>query len=293
MSESSTTELPLRGVVVGVDGSPSSEHALRWAAGQARLTGRDLHAVITWDVPVMYDMPLTGEFDWSGDAARALAKTVENVLGEPDASHVLRHVIQGGPARVLIDAGRDADLLVVGSRGHGGLPGLLIGSVSQHVIAHAACPLVLVHEHQATTGRIVVGVDGSRESAEALRWAAGQADLTGAELHAVLAWHVPAAYGIVDSTEADWAAHSSRHLEATVAGALDEKAAARVVLDVVDEYPATALLSAAQDADLLVVGSRGRGTFAGMLLGSVSRHVAMHASCPVVVHHVPATSTGR
>jgi nucleotide-binding universal stress UspA family protein len=284
VSDESTLEQPGGRIVVGVDGSASSELALRWAAEQARLTGQELHAVTSWELPVPYDAPLTGEIDWEGDAAGTLAKTVENVLGEADAREVVQHVAQGRPARVLIDAARDADLLVVGSRGHGGFTGLLLGSVSQHVTAHAGCPVVVVHEPRASTGRIVVGVDGSPESEQALRWAAGQARLTGAELHAVIAWQIPAAYGLTLQTEPDWAAHSSHTLAAAVAGALGREDAERVVQEVVEDHPAGALLSAAEDADLLVVGARGRGRFAGMLLGSVSRQVAAHAACPVVVH---------
>ena len=288
MSVSSTGEQPMGRIVVGVDGSPSAEHALRWAAGQARLTGQELHAVIAWDLPVPYDEPLTGELDWHGDAAGALTKSVENVLGEPASPPVVQQVVHGRPAKVLIDAGREADLLVVGTRGHGSFSGLLLGSVSEHVLAHATCSVVVVHEPRTTTGRIVVGVDGSSDSSQALRWAARQAGLTGCELHAVLAWHVPFTYGVVDTIDADWEAHSSNSLAAAVAGALDAEDAARVVQEAVADFPVAALLRAADGADLLVVGSRGRGAFAGLVLGSVSRHVAAHASCPVVVHHAIA-----
>jgi nucleotide-binding universal stress UspA family protein len=284
VSDESTLEQPVGPIVVGVDGSASSELALRWAAGRVRLTGQELHAVTSWDVPFPYDPPVPGDFDWAADAAGMLAKAVKNVLGESDAHEVVRHVAQGRPARVLIDAARDAALLVVGSRGHGGFTSLLLGSVSQHVIAHAGCPVVVVHEHRTSTGRIAVGVDGSPESEQALRWAAGQARLTGAELHAVIAWQVPAAYGLTLQPEPDLAAHSSQTLAAAVAGVLGREDAGRVVQEVVEDHPAGALLSAAEGADLLVVGSRGRGFFTGMLLGSVSRHVAAHAACPVVVH---------
>lgn len=284
MSDESALEQHVGPIVVGVDGSASSELPLRWAAEQARLTGQELHAVISWDPPIPYDAPVTGEFDWEGDAAGTLAKTVENVLGEAAGREVVRHVVRGRPARVLVHAAGDADLLVVGSRGHGGFSGLLLGSVSQHVIAHAGCPVVVVHEQRNSTGRIVVGVDGSPESEQALRWAAGQAQLTGAELRAVIAWQIPAAYGLTLQAEADWAAHSSHTLATVVADALGSEDGGRVVQEVVEDHPADALLSAAEGADLLVVGARGRGRFTGMLLGSVSRHVAAHAACPVAVH---------
>ncbi|MET0765943.1 MAG: universal stress protein [Blastococcus sp.] len=284
MSGSSIGERVVGRIVVGVDGSPSSERALRWAAQQARMTGQELHAVMSWNVPVPHDEPLTGEFDWGGDAAGALMKTVENVLGEPDARQVVPHVTQGHPAKVLMDAARNADLLVVGSRGHGGFASLLLGSVSQHVIAQATCPVVVVHEHRTATGRIVVGVDGSPESERALRWAAGQARLTGGELHAVLVGHRPATGDVEPLKRPDWP-DESQILAATVIAALRGEDSSGIVQEVLDGHPAAALLRAAEDADLLVVGWRGRGGFSGMLLGSVSRQVAAHAPCPVVVHH--------
>jgi nucleotide-binding universal stress UspA family protein len=271
-------------IVVGVDGSASSEDALRWAAGQARLTGQELHAVVSWELPMPYDGPVIGDLDLSGDAAALLEKTVGNALGAAEAARVVPHVQQGHPARVLIDASRDADLLVVGSRGHGRLSGLLLGSVSQRVMAHATCPVVIVHGHRPATGLIVVGVDGSPESEQALRWAARQGRTTGAHLRAVIAWHVPLAYGLRARGETDWAAHSAHTLATSVAVALGGESAIRVEQDVVEDEPAVALLRAAESADLLVVGQRGRGGFTGMRLGKVSRHVATNAPCSVVVH---------
>jgi nucleotide-binding universal stress UspA family protein len=291
MSVAGNGEQPVGRIVVGIDGSPSSELALRWAAGQAGLTGQELHAVIAWDFPVPYDPPLPEDVNMGREAAGSLEKTITTILGDADAHRVVQRVTQGHPAKVLIDAVRDADLLVVGARGHGAFIGMLLGSVSQHVIAHAPCPVVVVHEHRITTGRIVVGVDGSPESELALRWAAQQARLTGRELHAVIAWRVPVTYSVTVGPEHDWAADSQHALDAAVARALGEQDAAGVVHDVVEDYPAGALLRAAEDADLLVVGCRGRGGFTGMLLGSVSRHVAVHAPCPVVVHH--GTSASR
>ncbi|MGY1704831.1 universal stress protein [Geodermatophilus sp. SYSU D00697] len=284
MSVPSTGQQAAGRIVVGVDGSASSEDALRWAVEQARLTGQQVHAVCSWELPMSYDGPLTGDLDLSGDAAALLEKTVGNALDAADAAGVVRQVQQGHPARVLIDAGRDADLLVVGSRGHGRLPGLLLGSVSQHVTARASCPVVVVRRHRAATGLVVVGVDGSPESEQALRWAAGQARTTGARLRAVIAWDVPLAYGITARSEPDWPAHSAHTLATSVAGALGGEGAIRVEQDVVEGDPAAALLAAAESADLLVVGRRGRGGFAGMRVGSVSRHVVTHAPCPVVVH---------
>lgn len=153
-SSSDRTAGGLGGIVVGVDGSPPGEQALRWAARQAGLTGQQVHAVIAWDVPVSYGVAAVGDVDWRGDAAAVLQKVVANVVPEEDRERVEQHVLRGHPAKVLADAAADADLLVVGCRGHGGFAGMLVGSVSQHVVAHAACPVVVVHDgtsHAAAT----------------------------------------------------------------------------------------------------------------------------------------------
>jgi nucleotide-binding universal stress UspA family protein len=135
-------------IVVGVDGSPSSEEALRWAVRYARLTGHPVDAVISWDWPMVYGIaPGNYEDDFGGDAAEALGKSVQNVVSAEDAGLVTQLVLRGHPAQVLMDTSAGADLLVVGCRGHGGFTGMLLGSVSQHVVAHATCPVVVLHEH--------------------------------------------------------------------------------------------------------------------------------------------------
>jgi nucleotide-binding universal stress UspA family protein len=134
-------------VVVGVDGSPSSEQALAWAVQQAERIGRPVDAVIAWDFPVAYGVAPGDEIDFHGQAAEVLEKSVQNVLAG-DADRVRQRVLRGHPARVLLHAADGAELLVVGCRGHGGFAGMLLGSVSQHVVAHAACPVVVIHAHE-------------------------------------------------------------------------------------------------------------------------------------------------
>ena len=134
-------------------------------------------------------------------------------------------------------------------------------------------------------GFIVVGVDGSEGSKEALRWADRQARLTGATLKLVNAWVFPPNYGVVASypTGFDPEVESKRMLEHTVADVLGEDRLATVELSVIEGHPAPVLTKAAKSADMLVVGHRGHGGFSGMLLGSVSRHCVAHSTCPVVV----------
>jgi nucleotide-binding universal stress UspA family protein len=137
-----------------------------------------------------------------------------------------------------------------------------------------------------STSFVVVGVDGSESSADALRWAAAQARITGADLHAVYAWEFPSAYGWAWApgfTDLDLAAESRKDLDAMIARVLDGGAGVSVVARVERGHAAEVLVAVSRGADLLVVGSRGRGAFADMLLGSVSLHCAQHAHCPVVI----------
>lgn len=143
-------------------------------------------------------------------------------------------------------------------------------------------------------GFVVVGVDGSEGSREALRWADRQARLTGATLRLVHSWVFPPNYGVVASypTGFNPEVESKRMLEHTVVEVLGEDRLATVELSVVEGHAAPALTRAADGAEVLVVGHRGHGGFSGMLLGSVSRHCVAHASCPVVVvprHRVAGT----
>lgn len=131
-------------IVVGVDDSPASVDALRWAAGQADLIGAAVEAVISWEYPSTSGMEFGSlDIDWAENARAALADALDVALGE-DAGRVTGTVTRGHPAEVLVAAAQGADLLVVGSRGHVALPGRLLGSVSEHVAARASCPVVVV-----------------------------------------------------------------------------------------------------------------------------------------------------
>jgi nucleotide-binding universal stress UspA family protein len=131
-------------IVVGVDGSSASLSALRFAHRQAQLTGAALHAVTTWAYPLTFDDPLADATDWQANAENILDIALSEALPTSAAAGVLRHVMQGHPAGVLLAQVEGADMLVVGSRGHDGFTGMLLGSVSQHVVAHSPCPVVVV-----------------------------------------------------------------------------------------------------------------------------------------------------
>ncbi len=135
-------------IVVGVDGSPSSIAALRWAIRQAKLTGSSVDAVTAWQVPTAYGLAPIGEdaFDFEADAKKILADALNEVSGTESGVVIRSSVVEGNPADVLVWAARGADQLVVGSRGHGGLTAALLGSVSQHCVHHTSCPVTVIRE---------------------------------------------------------------------------------------------------------------------------------------------------
>ena len=133
-------------VVVGVDGSKSSVDALSWAAGQAELTGASLEVITTWQWPTDYGWAMPPVPDWSpgADAQKILDETIERVKQAHPGVTIRGTVVNGHPAPTLVEASSGAALLVVGSRGHGEFAGMLVGSVSEHCIAHAHCPVLVM-----------------------------------------------------------------------------------------------------------------------------------------------------
>jgi nucleotide-binding universal stress UspA family protein len=291
-------------IVVGVDGSEHGRRALRWAQREAELHAHELTALLAWGLFDQLHVGGAGSFDpdyGPADAAAALTATITNTLG-PDAAAAIRPVVVCDlPARALLDAARGADLLVVGPRGRGGLRELMLGSVSQACLHHASCPVVIVRpseepaapEAAATDERIVAGVDGSENSARALRWAVDDARVRGASVAAVHAWHAPYsmsfAAAALDLSAFEDAAR--RLLDQMVDAAEAESPGVSVERVLVAGSATDALLGAAAGAALVVVGGRGVGGFRGLLLGSVSQQLAHHAPCPVVVVRPVVPST--
>jgi nucleotide-binding universal stress UspA family protein len=147
MREDAMSTTPVEGqpILVGVDGSDFSKAALTWAAAQARLTGSPLQVVISWTFPA--NLGYIGglpDIDFGGDAKSTLEETVHEVLGDHAGLEVHGEVVEGHAALVLTELSEHASLVVVGTRGHGGFVGLVIGSVSEYVVAHAHCPVVVV-----------------------------------------------------------------------------------------------------------------------------------------------------
>jgi nucleotide-binding universal stress UspA family protein len=133
-------------IVVGVDGSSASKRALAWAVRQAERTGASLRAVTAWNVPSSYDLDpgLPENIDVGAEAQRALDEIVDEVAGSTAPVHIERVVVHGHAADVLLNESKDADMLVVGSRGRGAFARALLGSVSQHCVHHATCPIVVI-----------------------------------------------------------------------------------------------------------------------------------------------------
>jgi len=280
-------------VVVGVDGSSSALDAVAWAAREAerhRLPLRLVHALL---VPVGgYPEILVAEAEvrqalenqaevWlkaAEDAARAVAPSVE----------VASAVVSGAVVPVLVEESRRARLVALGSQGLGGFTGLLVGSAAVGLSAHGVCPVVVVRGTSSADGPVVVGVDGSPASEAAIAFAFDAASTRGAPLTAVMTW----TDFLVDSPydEArlaiDWQQveeSEQRLLAQRLAGWQEKYPDVHVDRVVVRDRPVRALLGLAEDARLLVVGSRGHGGFTGMLLGSTSQALVYHAPCPLAV----------
>lgn len=137
-------------IVVGVDDSPAASAALRWALEEARLRRATLEVVHTWAFPAMSELPGgavdTLLADLERGATEVLGQVLDEVVGAETRVNVVRRVLQGAPAAILVERASGADLLVVGSRGRGGFVGLLLGSVAQQCVHHAPCPVVVVRD---------------------------------------------------------------------------------------------------------------------------------------------------
>ncbi|WP_035849922.1 universal stress protein [Kitasatospora azatica] len=142
---------PQRRIVVGVDGSPSSIDALRWAVDQARTRGAVIEALTAWQYPVStgWTVPIEAYEDLAAITRKVLDDAIVQAAGSACPVEIRPRVVQGGTVSCLLEAARGADLLVVGSRGHGGFVGALLGSVSGHCVQHAPCPVVVVRHSTA------------------------------------------------------------------------------------------------------------------------------------------------
>lgn len=295
-----------RPVVVGVDASPDSVSAVDLGAWEAHRRGRRLRLVNGYVEPVPYTSIGFAYYDPSEQAQRDQAKRILNDTADdvrrayPDLE-IETVVSAGAPAAVLVEETKDASLAVVGSRGLGGFKGLMIGSVSTSLAIHAHCPVIVLRppteggsampKPAPQPGPVVAGVDGSADSVESLGFAFEEASARGVPVIAVYVWWT-LPYGNLGPI-------TLRHYDHGEAAAEAERLLAEASAGWVEKYPDVAferrpvqamnptvgLLEASEHAGLLVVGSRGRGGFTGLLLGSTSRELVQRAQCPVAVLH--------
>jgi nucleotide-binding universal stress UspA family protein len=287
-------------ITVGVDGSATGREALRFALSEAAIRGARLRVVHAWTIPPLTAtgvgmIPVYGRLE--EELGAAADDTVASELREVDAAdsgvEVERLVVRGDAAGALVGQAAEADLLAVGSRGRGALAGAFLGSVSRACLQHASSPVAVVHvARQGERSRVVVGVDGSPGATGALEWAYAEARRRRTSVHAVAAYHEPwgLSAGVVAHPEAvvelreTLAAEAMRILDEATRAAPDD---VPVSVEAISSLPGPALVAASADSDLLVVGSRGRGGFKSLVLGSVSQYCASHAGGVVVV--VPPT----
>lgn len=272
-------------ITVGYDGSPDATLALHWAVDRARARGLSLDVVI-----VVTDLaPLVGDLrQVENEAAGWSERAAEVLTAHPDVAGEVT-ILHGAVVPVLLDSAKTAEMLLVGSRGHGLLVGSMTGSVSQHLARHAACPVVVVRRpHREDSSLIVVGLDGSAESERALRFACDLVTEPGQSVLAVHGYHAttPAKGNLDDLYTSEVALRikdAEQRLHDWVAPITAERPDIEIDTEAIAVSPVRALIDCSAVASLVVVGSRGRDAFAELLLGSVSQGVLHDAHCPVAV----------
>lgn len=278
-------------VVVGVDGSESALDAVRWAAAEAARRDTRLRLVHAFELPAGY-RPGFVDVKALYDALAAQAKeSLEQAkaLAEETAPGLAVEVVdvQAGAVPTLVGESDGAAVLALGSRGLGGFTGLVVGSTAVALVARSKCPVVVVRG-PGQDGPVVVGVDGTPTSEPAIAFAFAEASARGADLIAVYTWSdvlLELAFtGERDALDVSRIAEEGWELLAErMAGWQERYPDVRIVREVVRERASKALLRYSETARMVVVGSRGRGGFRGLLLGSTSQHLLYHASCPIAV----------
>lgn len=279
-------DTPAGVILVGYDGSSDSELALAWADQLAHDHDKPLRVLISEVDPTQV---LEATSDWHQAKMAQLEADVRERL---DASRAPDHgfeVVSVPPSEALIAASERCAVVVVGARGHSLLSGVVLGSVSQHVARHAACPAIVVRQpYDPASRRVVVGVDGSGGSRAALEFGFDHASRTGGSLTAIHAWKNVARSrgrngGHPLQSLSDEVSVSERILADSLRGLPEKYPDVKVNQEAIPVAPHRVLADASQSASLVVVGSRGLGAFAGLLLGSVSQSLLHHAECPVAI----------
>ncbi|KUI43858.1 universal stress protein [Mycobacterium sp. IS-1590] len=281
------------GILVGADGSPDSEAAIRWAAHEALLRDepvRLLHAitpvVVTWPVAYLEASYIESMESNGRDILDSAQKTVQAAAGDKEPPAVETQIMNAAAPAALVTASRDAYMTVSGSRGLGVLGRVFLGSVSSGLLHHGKGPIAIVRTDDAaavdTSAPVLVGIDGSPASEEATELAFDEASRRNVGLIALHAWS-DASFPAIGS---DWERYEDggeRILAERLAGWQERYPDVQVQRRIVSDDPARRLVEASGDAQLVVVGSRGRGGFSSLVLGSVAAKVAQAAKAPVIV----------
>lgn len=254
-------------VVAGIDGSPADQIAIRWAAAEAASLGTQLRLI--------HALQPGDSASEAGDVvskALALARELEPAVA------VDPRIENGSPSTILVKASGDAELVVIGSRGLGLMAGALLGSTGLDLAANARCPVVVVRPDLGTEAgiRVVIGYDGSAAGETALDFGLDYARRHDLAVRVVAAQPAGTELHRITETELRDAVHARNGHDAE--------------LIQITGHPAEHILRLAADANLIVLGARGRGGFTGMLIGSVSQTVLHHADCPVAI--IPAAAIG-
>jgi nucleotide-binding universal stress UspA family protein len=290
------------GVVVGADGSPSSRVAVRWAAHEAAMRHVPLTVVhvaaslsvaastLAWPAGRVPEEVLEIQENESRRIIAEAIKVAEDSAEGGDRPEISSELFFGGAVPTLVDLSKESQMVVVGCHGRTGQHRRLLGSVSTGLIHHAHCPVAVIHDEipsslQSAQLPVLVGIDGSRASESATGIAFDEASWRGVDLLALHVWtdaDMSTVFGVEPSVVQSAA---EKTLAESLAGWQERYPEVTVHRLVEFEQPARHLLDQSERAQLVVVGSHGRGGFAGMLLGSVSTAVAQEARVPVIIAH--------
>jgi nucleotide-binding universal stress UspA family protein len=275
-------------VLLAFDGSPDAERAVPWAVRTAHDLGCPLSVVTARDLSRQWAAIGGGSQEWNDIADERLGRAGELVREHGGVPTQLVATRQA-PVEALRQLSATTRMVVLGARGHTRIGGTVLGSVSQHVAQHASCSVAVVREPALAQAQdVVVGVDDSEECQAAVGLAFEIAAARQVPLTAVFGWHpsygerpygrLPLSDEVVDHVHA-----GEQVVAAAIAPWQERFADVEVVIEAVPIHPSRLLGDASSHHGLVVVGSRGRGAFAGMLLGSVGQAVLAHAHCPVIV----------